>query len=160
MDIAKLVIIPDRFPQRAGPLPDEITQKLHHLRPRRLRRGSAARNAASSGQHSFPGVKLPGAGLSSEEPPSHRSWHFPPVNHGFCRSSEIPKKSASSILYILLGVDNNSTSVFSDVNFLHRVMILWSSTIFTDKPVTTSVRARFFSELVEMFEPRYNIRKE
>ncbi|MPN04625.1 hypothetical protein SDC9_151870 [bioreactor metagenome] len=41
--------------------PEEKIQKEHHLRPRRLRRSTAARNASSSGQHSLIGVELPGA---------------------------------------------------------------------------------------------------
>ena len=41
--------------------PEEIAPKYHHLRPRRLRRTSAARNAACSGQHSLAGVDLHGA---------------------------------------------------------------------------------------------------
>ena len=54
-------------------LPEEILQKDHHLRPRRLRRSSATRHASSSGQHSLPGAELAGASLSSDELPPHRS---------------------------------------------------------------------------------------
>ena len=43
-------------------LPEENLPKDDHLRPRRLRRSSAAHRALSSGQHSLPGVELAGAG--------------------------------------------------------------------------------------------------
>ena len=42
-------------------LPEDNIQKDDHLRPTRLRRSSASRNASSSGEHSLPGVELPGA---------------------------------------------------------------------------------------------------
>ncbi|CZR06021.1 hypothetical protein SAMN04488048_11511 [Trichococcus flocculiformis] len=58
---------------RAGTLlPEEITQNDHHLRPRRLRRTSAARNTASSGQHSLTGVDVSGANLTFDKATLHR----------------------------------------------------------------------------------------
>ena len=68
-----------RFPPVKVLSPEENIQKDHHLRPPRLRRSSAARHAASSGQHSLAGVDFAGASLSSDECPPHRSWQFPPV---------------------------------------------------------------------------------
>jgi hypothetical protein len=53
--------------------PEENIQKDHHLRPPRLRRTSASHHAASSGEHSLPGVELPGTTPSSDEHPPHRS---------------------------------------------------------------------------------------
>ena len=48
------------FLRLGGSLPEEIAQKNHHLRPRRLRRTTAARNASSSGEHSLAGAELAG----------------------------------------------------------------------------------------------------
>ena len=48
------------FLRLGGSLPEEIAQKNHHLRPPRLRRSSASRNASSSGEHSLAGAELAG----------------------------------------------------------------------------------------------------
>ena len=45
-----------------GLSPEEEIPKDYYLRPRRLRRSSAARHARSSGQHSLPGADVAGAG--------------------------------------------------------------------------------------------------
>ena len=42
-------------------------QKHHHLRPRRLRRTTAARNATSSGEQLLAGVEVPGTITTSDE---------------------------------------------------------------------------------------------
>jgi len=49
-------------PPVKGLSPEEEIPKDYHLRPRRLRRSSAARHARSSGQHSLPGADVSGAG--------------------------------------------------------------------------------------------------
>ena len=49
------------FLRLGGSLPEEIIQKDYYLRPTRLRRSSASRNASSSGEHSLAGAELAGA---------------------------------------------------------------------------------------------------
>lgn len=48
-------------------VPEEKIQKDEHLRPQRLRRRTAIRNAVSSGGHSLAGVELLGAIAFSDE---------------------------------------------------------------------------------------------
>ena len=62
------------FLRLRGSLPEENIQNEDHLRPLRLRRRTVPESQANSGQHSLPGVGLTVAGLSSDEPPAHRSW--------------------------------------------------------------------------------------
>ena len=57
------------------PSPEENLPKDYHLRPRRLRRSTAALNVLSSGQHSLPGFELAGAVPSSDERSPDQSWH-------------------------------------------------------------------------------------
>ena len=49
------------FLREGAVLPEEEIPKDYHLRPLRLRRTSAARNTASSGEHSLAGADLAGA---------------------------------------------------------------------------------------------------
>ena len=57
-------------PVRCCP-PEEKIQKDYYLRPPRLRRNTAFRNASSSGQHSLIGGELSGAGLYYNTKISH-----------------------------------------------------------------------------------------
>ena len=78
---------PERVFLRLGvSLPEEILQKDYHLRPRRLRRNTAAGKSTSSGQHSLPGAELAGTTLFSGK-------GFPPVR-GFPAGGNPPKRSS------------------------------------------------------------------
>ena len=57
--------------------------KDNHLRPPRLRRTTAARHAASSGQHSLPGVELAGTPTLPMSTRLTGAWLYPPVSDGF-----------------------------------------------------------------------------
>jgi hypothetical protein len=60
LPMSSLLIRAGSFLRLGGSLPEEKSQKDHHLRPRRLRRSSASRNASSSGEHSLTGVEIAG----------------------------------------------------------------------------------------------------
>ena len=51
----------DVYLRLGGSLPEENTQKDHHLRPPRLRRRTITENLLSSGEHSLTGAELAGA---------------------------------------------------------------------------------------------------
>ena len=58
-----------------APLPEEIAQKIITSDHNGFAGVQPSHRAACSGQHSLTGVELTSAIPSSDERPSHRSWH-------------------------------------------------------------------------------------